>query len=160
MKKITLFFLLELLTLVCVVSGEKIMWGENVDGLSVGISVAGSTNDSSSFPSINFYLRNVCNKPIEGVIQNGSRCILEVNGKYYAETDLGGKSSFMPPRKKYGPIQINPKNLRQIPQLVITPIINPKEMSPVLQKGVNKICVHYLLRSKRVQSGQIIIKRN
>ena len=159
MKRIFLFVLVGLMLVTNAVSSENIKWGEPIDDLVVGLLINNPTKYLYTLPEIYFYLKNLGNQPIDGVIQSGSRCVVEVNGKYYAQPDFGGKSSYMPPGKQYGPIQIDSNNLKQIPELQVWPVINPKADSPVLQKGINKVCIYYVLNDKRVSSGQVTFKK-
>ena len=105
------------------------------------------------------YLENRGKSNIEGVIQSSARFIIELNGKYYATSDFGGKSSFMPPGRKYGPIKINISKFWKIPKLTLNYIIKPNKSHPVMKKGTNKLRVHYKLEDRLISSAEIVIKK-
>ena len=139
-------------------SGAAVTWGKPVDGLEVGISCDSSVTNSGEFPKLFFYVVNVGDKDIPDVIQSGSLCIVTVNGRHYAQNFYEGKSSYMPPGRKYGPLLIRADILRLIPELQAWPIVSQIAPRPELQKGTNTVSVRYMLGEKKlVASGEIQI---
>jgi hypothetical protein len=70
------------------------------------IKVEPANNGSKSL-ILHAEIENIGNTEIKGIIQSASRFIIELDGRYYAKEDYGGKSSYMPPNRKYGPILID-----------------------------------------------------
>jgi len=138
-------------------SNAVVAWGKPVDGLIVGISCDTTITDSRKLPKIFFHVANDGDKEIPGIIQSGSECIVTVNGQHYAQESWGGKSSWMPPGRKYGPIQIDTDRLRQIPELRAWPSITQTAPSPELREGTNTVSVHYMRDKTPVASGEIVI---
>jgi len=138
-------------------SDTVVAWGKSVDGLSVGISWVSSTGDSRTLPKIFFHVANDGAKEIPGIIQNGAMCIVTMNGQHYAQTSWGGKSSWMAPGRKYGPIPIDTEKLRQISDLRAYPVITDTAPSFKLLEGTNTVALYYMLEKKLVKSGEIQI---
>ena len=138
-------------------SGVVVAWGKPVDGLVVGISCDTTNTDSRKLPKIFFHVANDGDKEIPGIIQSGSECVVTVNGQHYAQDSWGGKSSWMPPGRKYGPIAIDTDGLRQIPELRARPVIIQTAPRPELREGTNTVSVHYIRDQKLIASGQIQI---
>jgi len=127
-------------------SNAVIAWGKPVYGLKVGLYCETTNTDSRKLPKIYFYVANNGDTEIPGIIQRGSECIVTVNGQRYAQSSLGGKSSAMPPGRKYGPIVIDTDGLRQIPELRAWPVpaIDPTAPRPELREGTNTLRVDYI----------------
>jgi hypothetical protein len=138
-------------------SSTVVAWGKPVDGLLVGISCNTTNTDSRKLPKIFFHVANTGDKEILGIIQSGSECIVTVNGQHYAQESWGGKSSWMPPGKKYGPIPIDTDRLRQIPELRAWPSIIQAAPSPELREGTNTVLLHYMRDKTPVASEEIVI---
>ena len=136
-------------------SGAVVAWGKPVEGLAVGISCDTTNTDSRKLPKIFFHVANDGDKEIPGIIQSSSECIVTVNGQQYAQDSRGGKSSWMPPGRKYGPIAIDTDALRQIPELRVRRVIIQTAPRPELREGTNTVSVHYIRDQKLVASGEI-----
>ena len=141
-------------------SNAVIAWGKSIGALKVGISCDNTTSDLRRLPKIFFHVANDGDKEIPGIILSGSECIVTVNGQHYAQESYGGKSSWMPPGRKYGPIAIDTDRLRQIPELRARPTITQTAPRPELREGTNTLSVHYMRDEKLVESGQIQIIAN
>jgi hypothetical protein len=138
-------------------SNSIVAWGKPVDGLKVGISCDNQTTNSRKPPKIFFYVANESEQDIQGIIQSGAECIVSVNGRNYAQKSEGGKTSWMPPGRKYGPIAIEVESLRQIAELQNWQAVDPSAPSPELLKGTNTISLYYILENSLVKSGEIEI---
>ena len=139
-------------------SAGAVAWGKAVDGLEVGISCDCSITNSREFPDLFFYVVNAGDKDIPDIIQSDELCILTVNGRHYAQDFYGGKSSYMPPGRKYGPIPIEADRLGRIPELRARPPIRQSAPRPGLQKGTNTVSIQYMLDERQlVASGEIQI---
>ena len=136
-------------------SDAVVAWGQSVTGLRVGISCATNGTASGTLPKIFFYVANDGDKDIRGIIQSGDMCLVAVNGKYYAQRSSGGKSSWMPPGKTYGPITIDTDRLRQIPDLRPHFVITDTAPRCMLLAGTNTVALYYMLENKLVKSGEI-----
>jgi len=138
-------------------SSVLVSWGKSTNGLRVGISCKTATTDSLELPKIFFYVANDGAREIKGVVQSTAKCVVTVNGRHYAQVDFGGPTSWMPPGRKYGPIPIDTKKLRQIPDLEAFRGLRVSEsaLRPELQKGTNTLSVHYRLGTNLVESGEI-----
>ena len=135
----------------------SVAWGKPINGLVVGISCDTYTTNSATLLKIYFHLANVGDREIQGIIQRDRMCIVAVNGRYYAQRSWGGRFSWMPPGKKYGPIPIQSERLRRIPVLAVRPTISGSAPAPSVQEGTNTVSVYYKLGEKLVQSGEIKI---
>jgi hypothetical protein len=93
--------------------------------------------------SLEVYLTNQGKTNLSGVIQSAARCVLELNGKYFAMEDFGGKSSFTPPGKTLGPISIDLTKFTEIQNLAPACVIDPKAPHPEFREGVNHVRVHF-----------------
>lgn len=138
-------------------SSAVIAWGKPVGGLKVGISCDTAVTHLRRLPKMFFYVANDGVKEIPGIIQSGPQCILTVNGHYYAQESFGGKSSWMPPGRKYGPIPIDTEGLRQIPELRAWPTITETAPRPELREGTNIVSLHYRCDKMFVASGEVLI---
>jgi len=140
-------------------SNAVIAWGKPVNGLTVGFSCETTHSDSRKLPKIYFYVANAGDTEIPGIIQSCSECILTVNGQHYAQRSWGGKSSAMPPGRKYGPIAIATDEFRQIPELRAWPVpdIDLTAPRPELREGTNTLRVDYIRDHMLVASGEIQI---
>jgi len=138
-------------------SNAVVAWGKSIDGLKVGVSCDTTTADSRRLPKIFFHVANDSDKEIPGIIQSGSACILTVNGQHYAQESWGGKTSWMPPGRKYGPLPIETERLRHIQELRTRPTISQTAPHPSLREGTNTVSVYYVFDKKLVESGQIQI---
>lgn len=138
---------------------KEIAWGGVKDGLKVGLSCEKSETDSEKWPALHFYLANEGPTELENVIQTGECCVIVVNGQYYAQSSTGGKSSFMPPGRKYGPLPIDLGEHRLIPDLDSWSRVDSHASPPELKKGDNTISIYYRRGSQLVQSGEIKIMR-
>jgi hypothetical protein len=119
---------------------DKLDWSQSNNGLAIAIVA------SSNKPAINqidFYLGNKGANNIEGVIQSDARCVLEINGQFYATDDFGGKSSYMPPGRMYGPILIRLSLFYKIPKLELNSVYPDKPVFLELPKGSCNIRVYY-----------------
>jgi hypothetical protein len=134
-----------------------VTWGKPLDGLKVGISCDTQATDSRKLPALFLYVANEGDREIQGIIQSGAECIVSVNGRNYAQESGGGKMSWMPPGRKYGPIPIEVERLRQIPELQTWQAVAPRAHTPELLKGSNTIFLYYMLENQLVKSGAIEI---
>lgn len=138
-------------------SNAIVAWGKLAVGLKVGISCDTKATDSRKLPKLFFYVSNDGSREIQGIIQSGAECIVTVNGQHYAQESHGGKTSWMPPGRNYGPIAIDIERLRKVPELRTWPVIDPSAPPPELLQGTNKISLHYRFDNKLVASGEIQI---
>jgi len=83
------------------------MKSEGVERLSVRIIKVEPASNGNKSLILHVELENIGNTEIKGIIQSASRFIIELDGRYYAKEDYGGKSSYMPPTRKYGPIIVD-----------------------------------------------------
>ena len=140
----------------------SVAWGKPVDGLVVGISCDTSVTNSRSLSNISFYVANVGDHDIGNIIQGDERCILIVNGQNYAQYGQrsGGKSTWIPPGRKYGPIPIDTRKYRRIPETTASPTLQDLDNAPIpsLKAGTNNVSVYYIrgfkMGDKVVQSGE------
>jgi hypothetical protein len=112
------------------------------------------------------YLVNRGTADIDGVIQSSSRCIIKLNGKLYGRVDYGGKSSWMPPKRMYGPIEIDPMTFgrlrRQLPASTVSSSEIDSDDHPLLRAGRNQLSILYFfgrIAEKVSESGTIAIEK-
>lgn len=130
---------------------KTVVWKYYQTGFAIGLYHKGN----STFV---IYLQNQGIKNLSGVIQSPSRFILELNGDYYAKKDSGGKTSWMPPGKIYGPLLINAKDFRKIPCLEKDENVNPNASCPEYKKGRNSFKVYYKLEGELIPSAEIVVE--
>lgn len=136
-------------------SNTVVAWGQSVEGLRVGVSCDTNGTTSGALPKICFYVANDGDKAIPGIIQSGAECLVAMNGQYYAQRSWGGKSSSMPPGRRYGPIPIDTEKLRQIPDLRAYTAITDTAPRCQLLAGTNTVALYYKLEKKLVKSGEL-----
>jgi len=102
-------------------------------------------------------LHNISNNDIKGIIQNPARFIVEMDGKFYAKQDFGGKSTHIPPDREIGPIAINMKRFREIKKLELRPLVDPKARGLKLRHGKHKIVIFYKFKNYLVPSADFTI---
>lgn len=128
------------------------VWKKSPNGLAIGISPAGDL-------AVNVHFENQGTGDIAGVILSSARFILELNGKYYATADFGGKSSFMSPGRTYGPLKVDLAKFWEIPKLTPHYTVEPNNSHPVLRKGKNVLRVHYKIENKLIPSGKLTMEK-
>jgi hypothetical protein len=136
-------------------SNASVAWGKQADGLRVGISCDVGITDSRRLPNIFFYVANDGDHDIQDIVQSDAKCIVTVNGLHYAQQFYDGKSSHMPPGRKYGPIPIFAQRFKQIPELRVPRTISETASRPELRTGTNTLSIHYILGTNLVQSGEV-----
>ncbi len=123
-----------------------IAWGEAQEGLAVGVGAVRTSVKSPMWPIIDAYLENRGTIPIGGVIQGRAKFLLELDGQFYAENDLGGMCSVeMKPGTGYGPIAVETKRFRRIQRLAPVLVWSPTTSAPVLTEGRHALRLHYKL---------------
>jgi len=115
---------------------NNVIWGVAPSGLAIGIAEPSNT-------ILSVYLENRGNTNIYELIQSTARFILELNGKYYAMADYGGKSSPMPPGKTYGPFMIDINTFSEIPSLKRESYIDPNASHATFTNGSNRFRLYY-----------------
>lgn len=128
------------------------VWKTAPDGLAMGISHLGDL-------ALNVHFENQGASDIKGLIRSPARFILELNGKYYAMADYGGKSSFMPPGRAYGPLRMDLTKFWEIPKLTLHYTVEPNDSHPVLEKGRNTVRLHYKIKDKLIPSGKLTVEQ-
>ncbi len=131
---------------VTIVNGT--VWKTSPGGLVMGIAHASDL-------TFNVQFRNQGSSDITGLIQRPARFILELNGKYYAMADRGGKTSYMPPGRRYGPLKIDTSRFWEIPELKQNYTVSPNASRPTLKGGTNTIRLHYKMENKLIPSGKL-----
>ena len=101
---------------------------------------------TNNVTTLEVYLTNEDNTNLSGVIQSAARCVLELNGKYFAIEDFGGKSSFMPPGRTLGPISIDLTRFTEIQNFASACVIDPSAPHPEFKEGVNHVRVHFKIQ--------------
>ena len=89
-----------------VAKDAPIAWGEAQDGLAVAVGEVRTSLKSPIWPVIDAYLENQGASFLENIIQSRARFLLELDGRFYAESDFGGISTPMAPGRRYGPIPV------------------------------------------------------
>jgi hypothetical protein len=120
--------------------GNKLDWSTSNSGLALALAFP---DGLAPITEVDLYLKNEGSRDIEGVIRSSARCVLEINGQFYAQQDLGGKSSYMPPGREYGPLAINLFEFFRIPNLEVSSIVPDKPAFCRLPKGPVTIRVYY-----------------
>ncbi len=136
----------------------SVAWAESQNGLAVGIGEVRTSLKSPLCPIIHAYLENRGNTDISHVIRSRSRFILELDGKYYAERDFGGKTSYMPPGRSYGPMAVATRGFREIKEVVPHPVIDYDASPPALTSGEHTLRLHFKVDGKLVPSGLVTTK--
>jgi len=134
---------------------EKINKKDN--NLAVSITSIDIPEKKDEFLIIYATLENVSQKEIKSVIQGRARFIVEVDNKFYAEKDFGGKSSFMPHGKKFGPIAIDTKGFRQIEKVELYPFVDPKADELKLEDGEHNVRILYKINGNLVPSEYLTV---
>jgi hypothetical protein len=129
------------------------VWMESEIGLSLGIILSEETKNATS-PVLNVYFKNNGSNEVSGVIQSSARFIVELNGEFFATMDRGGKSSFMPPGRMYGPLKVDTSKFWKISKLEAIYTVQPNESHPVIKPGKNTLRLHYKIFSK---TGDVLI---
>lgn len=129
----------------------NVVWKKAPNGLAIGISHAGAL-------MLYVHFQNQGTNDITGLIQSPTRFILELNGKYYATADHGGKTSFMPPGRTYGPLKIDLTKFWEIPKLIQHYIVEPNDLHPVFKKGNNTLRLHYKIENELIPTGVLTIE--
>lgn len=133
-------------------------WGEPVGGLVVGIGRVRAFRGPDRRLVINAHLANRGDQEIAGVIQSRSRFIVELDGRFFAEDDLGGMCTCTPPGSSHGPIIIETGRFREIKGLVSVAYIDPEAPRPSLAPGPHRIRIHYKLDRTLVPSEEVVVR--
>lgn len=137
-------------------SSTNVSWGEPHNGLMVGIACNVDATNESNFPQLFLYLTNVDSQIIHGIIRSGAECIVTVNGKHYAQEDWGGKGSSLSPGKGFGPIPIQTEYLKQVSEMRVYPVIEPRASRPKLTPGTNFISLHFRVHEPPTKLGKLV----
>lgn len=137
---------------------RAIAWGEAQDGIAVGVGAVRTSVKSPIWPIIDAYLENRGTTPIGGVAQGRAKFLLELDGQFYAENDLGGILAIgMKPGTRYGPIAVETKRFRRVQRLASVPVRAPTASAPVLTEGGHTLRLHYKLdRLTSASPGQML----
>jgi hypothetical protein len=129
-----------------------VVWKESPNGLAIGVRRTGEL-------ALEVCFENHGDSEILGVIQYQARFIVELNGKYYAMEDYGGPTSWMPPGRKYGPVEIDMSRFWEIPKLRQAYTMEPNDSHPVLKSGKNTLRLHYKLEDELIPSAEMTIDK-
>lgn len=153
MKTLILYFLI---SITLIHGADTFDWAKSTSGIAIAVVVP---PNQTTLTQLEFYLENQGDKEILGVIQADSCCVLEINGQFYATNDMGGKSSYMPPGKRYGPISIKLPRFYKIPKLEFHSVNPEKPAFYEPPQDATAIRVYYKLSSPR-STEAVFVKSN
>lgn len=138
--------------------GAAITWAEAQEGLAVGVGAVRTSLKSPIWVIVDGYLENQGTASVKGIIRSQARFLLELDGRFYAQSDFGGLSSRMEPGTRYGPIAVETKRFHEVKRLAPFPVVDDNAPAPILAEGEHTLRLHYKLDRKLISSAPIAVK--
>jgi hypothetical protein len=145
-----------------------IAWKTHENGLALGVKLAKDPN-VGDIPAFTVYLANCGTHDIGDLIAARHRFVLELNGKFYAMTDYGGKHCPLRPNDdewySFPVISITTEYYGEIKNLSMNygyyGAID-KNSRPTIKEGINRMMLHYRIGWTAIvyrATGELVIKK-